>query len=451
MQKTLDRTDWHIQHCGNLHRAEIFLIAEQNDHSGIGRQVLDQLSQPLTQQRVGVAALGQRLGYGLESDTGAQPPLAGFVDAAMGDCAPEPPRCMRGAFDLPKLFIKLKEYLLSQLFGAFPIAQEPECEAEDERLVIGYDFPEIEFDSHIAITDERAGRLQGSVIWRCAREVMRENFSRTALRVAMRRAAHQILDSPLVLEDAYAFRILPPESAAEVRAAAAGGEHHFAKAMRAFMAVRSRFAEDEFARAVGAGVRQYVALGAGLDTFAWRNPHRDSGVRVFEVDHPATQAWKLGLIEQGNLPEPPATVYVPLDFERQSLPAQLSAAGFDAGSPAFFSWLGVVPYLTLEAFRGTLRFFGSMAAGSGAVFDYPLPRQALGESERRLLDQLSARVANIGEPFQLFFTPPQLTGEVTSVGWRVLDDLGGAEIGSRYFPGRDTIRGGLGRLMSAGN
>ncbi len=451
MQKTLYRTDWHIQHCGNLRRVEIFLIAEQYNHPGIRRQLLDQFSQPLAQQRVGVATFGQRLGYGLEADPGAQPPLAGFVDAAMGDCATEPPRCMRGAFDVPKLLIKLEEYLLGQLFRAFPVAQEAEREAEDERLVVGEDFPEIECDSHTAITDERAGRLQASVIWRCTREVMRESFSRTALRVAMRRAAHQILDRPLVLDDAYAFRILPPESAAEVRAAAADGQHHFAKAMRAFMAVRSRFAEDEFARAVAGGVRQYVALGAGLDTFAWRNPHRDSGVRVFEVDHPATQAWKRGLMEQGNLPEPPATVYVPVDFERQSLPAQLSAAGFDAGAPAFFSWLGVVPYLTVEAFRSTLRFFGAMAAGSGVVFDYPLPRHALGESERRVLDELSARVANIGEPFQLFFTPPQLKEEFSSVGWRVLDDLGGAEIRSRYFPGRDTIRGGLGRLMSAGN
>jgi methyltransferase (TIGR00027 family) len=280
---------------------------------------------------------------------------------------------------------------------------------------------------------------------------MQENFSRTALRVAMRRPAHQILDRPLVLDDPYALRILPPEAAAEVRGAAEGEQHHFAKAMRAFMAVRSRFAEDEFARAVAAGVRQYVALGAGLDTFAWRNPYRECGVRVFEVDHPATQGWKRGLIAEADLPEPPATVYVPVDFERQSLASQVSAAGFDGGAPAFFSWLGVVPYLTLEAFRSTLRFFGAMAAGSGVVFDYPLPREALGESERRVLDELSARVARIGEPFQLFFTPAQLTEELSSVGWRALDDLGGTEIRSRYFPGREEIRGGLGRLMSAAN
>ena len=217
------------------------------------------------------------------------------------------------------------------------------------------------------------------------------------------------------------------------------------------MAVRSRFAEDEFARAVGAGVRQYVALGAGLDTFAWRNPHRECGVRVFEVDYPLTQAWKRQLMEQGDMPAPPATVYVPVDFERESLASRLSDAGFDAGEPAFFSWLGVVPYLTLEAFRSTLRFFGAMAAGSGVVFDYSLPREVLSESERRVLDELAARVAKIGEPFQLFFTPGQLTDELSSVGWRAFDDLGGAEIRSRYFPGRDEIRGGLGRLMSAGN
>jgi O-methyltransferase involved in polyketide biosynthesis len=154
---------------------------------------------------------------------------------------------------------------------------------------------------------------------------------------------------------------------------------------------------------------------------------------------------------EANLPEPLSTIYVPVDFERQSLASELGEAGFDAGAPAFFSWLGVAPYLTLEAFRSTLRFFGAMAAGSGVVFDYPLPREALYESERRVLDELSARVARIGEPFRLFFTPAQLTEELSSVDWRVLDDLGGPEIRSRYFPGREEIRGGLGRLMSAGN
>ncbi len=104
-------------------------------------------------------------------------------------------------------------------------------------------------------------------------------YSRTALRVAMRRAAHQVLDRPRVFEDPYALRILPPEAAAQVGLDPEHEQRPFDRALRTFVAVRSRFAEDEFAEAVARGVRQYVALGAGLDTFAWRNPSRSRGAR----------------------------------------------------------------------------------------------------------------------------------------------------------------------------
>lgn len=278
-----------------------------------------------------------------------------------------------------------------------------------------------------------------------------QGYSRTALRVAMRRAAHQILDRPPVFDDPYALRILPPEAAAEVAQDTGREQHPFAVALRSFVATRSRFAEDEFAAAVARGVRQYVALGAGLDTFAWRNPHRHAGVRIFEVDHPATQAWKRELIAYSGLPEPAATTYVPVDFERESLADCLAAAGFRTGEPAFFSWLGVAPYLTPEAFRATLRFFGGMAAGSGAVLDYGLPREAVDEISRIALDELSARVARAGEPFQLFFLPEELAREFASIGWTVAIDLDREAIRQRYFPDRPKApegRGGVARIVS---
>lgn len=275
-----------------------------------------------------------------------------------------------------------------------------------------------------------------------------ETYSRTAWRVAMRRASHQVLDHPLVFEDPFAIRILPPDAAAEIGRNSARESHPFARALRAFMAVRSRFAEDEFAEAAKRGVKQYVALGAGLDTFAWRNPHRDSGVRVFEVDHPATQAWKRELIAQANLPETAAT-YVPVDFERQSLADCLRAAGFRTDAPAFFSWLGVVPYLTREAFRGTLRFFGGMTAGSRVVFDYALPREAVDEDRRVAFDELSARVASIGEPFQLFFMPDDLASEFHAIGWRVATELDAAAIRQRFFADAPAGGSGMARLVSA--
>ncbi len=279
-------------------------------------------------------------------------------------------------------------------------------------------------------------------------------YSRTALRVAMRRASHQVLDHPLVLEDPFAIRILPPDAAAEIGRDPEREGHPFARAMRAFMAVRSRFAEDEFAEAVRRGVKQYVALGAGLDTFAWRNPYRDSGVRIFEVDHPATQVWKRELIAKANLPEAAAT-YVPVDFERQSLADCLRTAGFRTDAPAFFSWLGVVPYLTLDAFRNTLRFFGGMAAGSGVVFDYALPREAVDEDRLAAFDELSARVSSIGEPFQLFFVPDELASEFQSINWRVSAQLDAAVIRQRFFanradaPAAPAGRNGMARLVSA--
>lgn len=278
-----------------------------------------------------------------------------------------------------------------------------------------------------------------------------ETYSRTALRVAMRRAAHQILDRPVVFEDPYAIRILPSEVAAEIGGDTERESRPFARAMRVFIAVRSRFAEDEFTEAVTRGVKQYVALGAGLDTFAWRNPHGDSGVRIFEVDHPATQAWKRELIVKANLPETTAT-YVPVDFERQSLADCLRAAGFRTDAPAFFSWLGVVPYLTRDAFRDTLRFFGGLAAGSGVVFDYALPREAVDEDRLVAFDELSARVAAAGEPFQLFFMPDELAREFHGIGWRIGTELDAAAIRQRFFadgPDAPAGRGGMARLASA--
>src|SRR6202021_2559867 len=185
---------------------------------------------------------------------------------------------------------------------------------------------------------------------------------RTALRVAPRRAIHQVLDQPCVLADPIAIPLLGPEfSYNPVREM-----HPFARAFRAFMAVRSRYAEDRLAKAVANGVEQYVILGAGLDTFAYRNPFRQ--LRIFEVDFPATQEWKRGLLGAASIAMPDYVTFVPLDFEHMTLAAGLNAAGFDATKPAFFGWLGVVPYLTLPAFRATLETIAWLPSGSAVRF-----------------------------------------------------------------------------------
>jgi methyltransferase (TIGR00027 family) len=273
--------------------------------------------------------------------------------------------------------------------------------------------------------------------------------SRTALRVALRRAAHQLYDAqPLVLNDPIAVAILGTTYFEELRRTPTRPDRPFSVALRAFLVARSRYAEDTLARAIAQGVTQYVLLGAGLDTFAHRNPYPH--LRVFEVDHPATQQWKRELLETGSLPTPANLTYVPVDFERESLPEQLYSAGFNPQVPTFFAWLGVVPYLTLEAFRSTIGFISARLAGSGVSLDYVQPRSALPFLEKLAHDSLAARVQLAGEPFQLFFTPAEIAGELTA--FRNREDLGSAEINARYFANRtDNLKllGSAGRLLSA--
>jgi methyltransferase (TIGR00027 family) len=276
--------------------------------------------------------------------------------------------------------------------------------------------------------------------------------SRTANRVALRRAAHQLVDDPPVFIDPLAMSIVGSDAASELLATLSAEQALAARIPRAFMAVRSRYAEDQLGLAVERGVRQYVVLGAGLDTFAYRNPYRQARLRVFEVDHPATQAWKRELLSAAGISIPAELAFAPIDFERQTLGHGLPSAGFDPAAPAFFSWLGVTPYLTLEAFTATLRFVLAMPPGSGVAFDYVVVRSALNPRERMALDALSARVAAAGEPFQLFFEPRDLVSELERTGFRHIEDLGPAELNARYFHGRsDDLRviGGLGRLLSA--
>ncbi len=204
--------------------------------------------------------------------------------------------------------------------------------------------------------------------------------SRTALSVALRRAAHQIHDSPVVFNDPLAVAILGATYAEELRRTPLRPDRPFSIALRAFLVARSRYAEDNLRRAVESGVDQYVLLGAGLDTFAYRNPYAQ--LRVFEVDHPATQQWKRELLQRNHIAIPESVTYTPVDFERQSLSVQLGDAGFNHGAPAFFAWLGVVPYLTLEAFRATLSFIAAQPSGSGLTLDYGQPRAVLPSLEQ---------------------------------------------------------------------
>lgn len=258
------------------------------------------------------------------------------------------------------------------------------------------------------------------------------SVSLTALGAALRRAAHQVLDEPVVFADPLAVPILGPSLQArlEERLRTTELDPH-ASSLRAFLAARSRLCEDELAHT---RVKQYVLLGAGLDTFAHRNPF--PALRVFEVDAPATQAFKRTLLADRD--PPPGLVYAPCDFERESLADALARAGFDDAAPAFFAWLGVVPYLTHAAAVATLSFIAARPAA--VVFDYALPSARAGD--------LEPRVAQLGEPFRLFFEPPALERELVSLGFASCRDHDPEALNRRYFAGRDAIRGRAGHVMA---
>src|SRR6202046_586411 len=276
--------------------------------------------------------------------------------------------------------------------------------------------------------------------------------SRTAMRVAMRRAVHQLLDHPKILDDPIALPIIGSETAAKLEAERSRHQSRVARNLRAFLVARSRFAEDQLARSMNRGVNQFVILGAGLDTFAYRNPHRDYALRVFEVDYPATQERKRQKLAAAGIAIPPSVTYAPVDFERQTLAEGLKLAGFEASKAAFFSWLGVTMYLTEDAVMNTFGFIASTAAGGGVVFDYAVPRSSLNWVGRMALDALSHRVAAAGEPFRTFFDPAALAERLRRIGFRHVEDLDAGEINARYFKDRaDGLRvtGSAGHLMSA--
>ncbi len=275
--------------------------------------------------------------------------------------------------------------------------------------------------------------------------------STTAFRVALRRAAHQIFDDPKVFDDPVAIPILGSEVKERLKAESRL-LNGLGRSVRAAMAARSRYAEDQLARAVERGTKQYVILGAGFDTFAYRNKHAARGLRVFEVDHPATQEWKRRKLMEAQITIPSSVTFVSADFEVHTPAKVLAQAGFDAGKPAFFSWLGVTMYLDRDVVTGTLRFMASCAPGGGAAFDYMVPRESLQWRGRLVLAALSRRVAQAGEPFRTFFAPEELRSELAGMGFHSIEDLGKEEIDARYFKDRaDGLRvpGLLGRLMSA--
>jgi methyltransferase (TIGR00027 family) len=276
--------------------------------------------------------------------------------------------------------------------------------------------------------------------------------SLTAKKVAMMRAAHQILDSPKVFEDPIALDIIGPENVSEIHSEIRKFKTRLHSYLRAIVVARSKFVEDELSVAIKHGVRQYVILGAGLDTFAYRNPYSNDGLKVFEVDHPATQEWKRQQLDAAKIPIPNNLILAPIDFKSQTLADQLQEAGFKADEPSFFSWLGVTMYLNRETMMATMNYISSsIPSGSEIIFDYTIPPSSQNFLRRLVFRLIARKVAVIGEPWRSFFDPKSLMADLKAIGFTQAEDIGPDEINARFFLNRTDklMVGNFGHLMKA--
>ena len=256
--------------------------------------------------------------------------------------------------------------------------------------------------------------------------------SRTAWSAARHRAAHQVVDEGRVFPDPVAVPITgwSPEQVADDAL-----RHPERRGMRAFIACRHRYARDVLT-AHGAEA-QVVVLGAGLDTIAYQPAPTGRGT-VFEVDHPATQAWKRERLTEAGIAPTTTVRYVGVDFETDDLTAALVAAGFDRTHPAVVVWLGVTVYLTAAAVEQTVAQVGELTtARTDLVLDYSERDDRSGVGDRRAAR--AASVAAIGEPWVTYFAPSDLGALLERHGMRVAEDLGLSGWGARYLglpPGR---------------
>ena len=262
-----------------------------------------------------------------------------------------------------------------------------------------------------------------------------------ALGAAIARATHKRYDWPLVFDDAFAFDMLY-------------GHWRWIVANRFLdwlvlrkllgimrpvygqVVARSRFSEDALHRAIARGLRQYVIVGAGLDTFALRQPGLADTLTVFELDHPASQHLKRRLLDRiGVMPQ--NLEFVEADFECESVGDALQRSSFDSAEPCFLSWLGTTFYLTEAATLSTLRSIAEYAApGSELVFDFCVPEDSLGSHDRAELAALKRLAARRGEPFIASFLPAQLAESISGLGLELVEHASPDTLARRYFADR---------------
>ena len=245
---------------------------------------------------------------------------------------------------------------------------------------------------------------------------------------------HQRYDGqPLILDDPIVFALLDTEQQSWISARATGIDSPAGRGLRAHVVTRSRVAEDRLAAAVARGVDQYVILGAGYDTFAYRQPAWAARVRIFEVDQPATQADKRARLARAGIPEPSNLTFAPVDFEREAAPTVLARLGFDATRPSVFAWLGVTMYLDAAANDAVFRWVASLPRSSELVFTFAQAGDPDPSSTASPLAELAARV---GEPWVSRYDPDALVAHLHEIGFSSVTLPSPAELAAAYFVGR---------------
>jgi methyltransferase (TIGR00027 family) len=254
------------------------------------------------------------------------------------------------------------------------------------------------------------------------------------------RAMHQVLDAdPKIIDDPLSVGLVEGSSRAEILAAPP-----ISRAptwFRSIFVLRSRYTEDSLREAVVNGIEQYVMLGAGMDTFAYRQPSWGAKLRIIEIDHLESQKIKREHLVKRGIAIPANVVFCPIDFERTSLEQVLAKSSLDLGARTFFSWLGVTQYLTKESIDATLRFVLSTPKGSEIVMEFILPPDSWTPEENGYLTQVVQRVAEIGEPWLTFFTPEEISEQLTLLGFSGISHLTPEDATARYFAKRsDELR-----------
>jgi methyltransferase (TIGR00027 family) len=272
--------------------------------------------------------------------------------------------------------------------------------------------------------------------------------SRTALMAAMGRALHREGPPPHILDDWLAADLAGAEGRAIIEGMRARATPDRIQAFQAWTAARSRFVEDFVVSAVEDGIAQYILLGAGLDSFAYRHPELADRVTIFEVDHPLSQAWKQRRLDELQVAIPHNVVFAAVDFERQALGDGLIAAGVDFDRPAVVSWIGVM-CLARGAIDATLNTIAGCSPGTRLVLSYDQPPDAIDEKGRALLADVSTTAAQLGEPFVSLLRRDEVERLLLEHGFNSVTHFSTGDAERDYFRGADVGMPDVQRLATA--